>query len=208
MDKKAAQSNLFIIFHLLVLFIITIITSANTRLFGSVLAAFVYYIILAALPVFLYIGVIERQNPWKALGFANQPLKGTAYGLLIGGVIFAAFFALGRWAKIDTAENPPVTWLLVLGSITAGVAEEVLFRGFVLPRMMAQVPFIKANILSSMLFAALHVAALAESGLLMIPQLVLLFIISLWLGYLYKKTRLLWTVIWVHMLYNAAILML
>ncbi len=207
MDRKTAHANLFITFHLLILFLITFLTAWTTQTQKNPWMAFVYYLGLVALPVFLYVWLYEKKNPWKELGFARQPLLGMAAGLVIGGVVLGVFLIIDLFSKPYLPGTAPISLLIILGTVATGFAEEVLFRGFVLPRMMAQMTFIKANIFSSGLFAVLHAAVLVQLGAGMVPKLILLFVISLWLGYLFKRTRSIWTVIWVHILYNFAVLL-
>lgn len=183
-----------------------IVVSAKTQFFSNPWVAFVYYLFFVIAPVFLYIIFAERQRPFKALRMTHQPLRSSAIGILIGGVIWVVFFLLNRFGPEQTTINTGVSFLLIVGTVFAGFAEEILFRGFILPRLMTQMTFVKANIFSAILFAALHTAALLQAGALLIPKIILLFIISLWLGYLFKKTRSLWTTIWVHVLYNLAVL--
>jgi len=205
MDRKTANANLFITFHLLLLFLFSLFAAKGTGMLGQPIGAYLYYSFLVLSPVFLFIWLAERQSPWTQLGLNHAPLKGMGVGVIIGIMICAAFIG----SDLIVGKTPLVTsapWYMVLGAIFVGLAEEVLFRGFVLPRMMTQMTFVKANIFSSLLFMALHIARLFQAGAAEIPSLILIFIISLWLGYLYKKTRSVWTVMLVHALYNLAVL--
>ena len=206
MDRKTANTNLFIIFHLLGLFLLTLLASSKTQVLGNSWVAFFYYLVLVILPVVVFVLLAEHQNPWTALGLGQNPMRGSAVGLLIGGVVLAVFLLSKRFGISPAQTDTKLSLFLIFGTIFAAFAEELLFRGFILPRMMTQMTFIKANILASVLFAGLHAAALLQDGTLIIPKIILLFIISLWLGYLYKKTQSVWTAVWVHVLYNLAIL--
>ncbi len=205
MDGKTARSNFFIIGHLLILFLISAILTTNSQLLSNPWVAFAYYLLLVILPVLVFIRIFEHGRPWIELGFTSRPLKGIAIGLIIGGVIGGIFFLLGHF--VFKKSGASTTWLAVLGTGFAGCAEEILFRGFILPRMMNQMAFVKANILVSLLFAALHAAALMVSGTAILPQMVLLVIVSLWLGYIFKKTRSIWAVMLTHALYNLSVLL-
>ena len=89
-----------------------------------------------------------------------------------------------------------------------GVLEEIPMRGFYLQKFESRMGFLKANILSSLLFTSLHVFDLIQDEANLVFSLALLFIVSLWLGYIFKKTKSLWTVIIVHSIYNLAVYIL
>ena len=83
--------------------------------------------------------------------------------------------------------------------ILAGPFEEIPFRGFYLKEFSDRWGFVRANILSSAMFAALHLRAFSPRELL---NCGLLFFISMWLGYLYKRSDSLWAPVIVHSAYN------
>jgi membrane protease YdiL (CAAX protease family) len=87
------------------------------------------------------------------------------------------------------------TWLLIFGCITAGVTEELLFRGFMLPRLQSALNSkVAAIIISTLSFAALHYQYQSWR------EIVGPFFIGLIFAVHYQKYRNIKTVIIVHIL--------
>lgn len=83
--------------------------------------------------------------------------------------------------------------LLGLGLIVAPAAEEILFRGILLPLLMKRLGAGPAVILSSALFALIH---------LHVPSFFPLFVLAAGLALAYIYTRSLWVPIMMHALFN------
>jgi len=87
-----------------------------------------------------------------------------------------------------------ITLLIFAIAIMAPIVEEVLFRGFLQNALAKYVPFWAAILLSSFLFAVVHLQPYAIPGLMSL---------SLAFGYLYHRTGSLRTNIILHMVNNA-----
>ncbi len=86
---------------------------------------------------------------------------------------------------------------LFVVSIAAPVAEEIFFRSFLLAGLMKRFGAIIATILSSALFAAVHIPSIG------IGIIVPVFILGMALAVIYLWTRSVWSCIIVHGLHNA-----
>jgi membrane protease YdiL (CAAX protease family) len=142
---------------------------------------------------------------WRALGLRSfrGRMVGLGCGLMILSSIFNLFYGLflalfGLQAQIDLApifaELDSPWWLLAGGVIVAPVAEEVFFRGFVFAGLRQRYDWKKAALISSALFAVIHVTPTA-----MIP----IFILGLIFAYLYHHSNSIWPAILMHVSTNA-----
>ena len=142
---------------------------------------------------------------WKALGLRS--FRGSMVGLGCGLMIlsfgfnlfyslFLALFDLQMQADLVPvfAELSSPWWLLAGGVIVAPVAEEVFFRGFVFAGLRQRYDWKKAALISSALFAVIHVTPTA-----MIPVFILGFIFA----YLYHRSNSIWPAILMHVSTNA-----
>ena len=106
---------------------------------------------------------------------------------------------LGHWAA------------LLLTLPIACLAEEVLFRGFLLRKAWALMGFWPANVLTAGLFAAIHWPGWLASGGLRAELAMMslsVFAVGLLLGNVLKLTGSLWPCVLVHILNNAAVSLL
>ena len=142
---------------------------------------------------------------WKALGLRSfrGRMVGLGCGLMILSFAFNLFYSLflalfGLRAQVDLvpifAELSSPWWLLAGGVIVAPVVEEVFFRGFVFAGLRQRYDWKKAALISSALFAVIHVTPTA-----MIP----VFILGLIFAYLYHRSDSIWPAILMHISTNA-----
>ena len=128
---------------------------------------------------------------------------GLGCGLMILSSTFNLFYSLflalfGLRAQVDLvpvfAELESPWWLLAGGVIVAPVVEEVFFRGFVFAGLRQQYDWKKATLISSALFAVIHVTPTA-----MIP----VFILDCIFAFLYHRSNSIWPAILMHVSTNA-----
>ena len=159
--------------------------------------------------------VSRRGGTWRQLGF--RPFPPWAH-LLAGAVILIAFvinvfYALAIWTlglerfrPLGARELLPLFgeggWALAIGLMLAGViaplAEEMFFRGFVFMGLLRPLGFNGALIMSSLLFAVVH---------LQIMTVLPIFALGCLLGWLYYRSGSLWPSILVHATYNSIALL-
>ena len=142
---------------------------------------------------------------WRALGFRGfkGQMIGLGCGLMVLSFGFNFFYSLFL-ALFDLrmqVDLVPVfaelssPWLLLTGGvIVAPVVEEVFFRGFVFAGLRQQYDWKKAALVSSALFAVIHVTPTA-----MIP----VFILGCIFAYLYQHSGSIWPAILMHVSTNA-----
>jgi hypothetical protein len=99
--------------------------------------------------------------------------------------------------------------LVILGTLASSFFspefEELLFRGFVLPKLNESLPFWPANLLQAALFAAIHWPNWLWVGGLhwsLVPPSISIFILGVLLGWLTRRTNSIWPAVVVHMVNN------
>lgn len=163
------------------------------------------HLLLMALPAILYVVVVDRRNPLEYLKLTTKPGRGVVWGVAISAAFIAAhvaYFIVRRGTDFSRVDWPAGLNALSL----AVVAEEVLFRGFVLQKLDEVMGFWKANILTSILFVAIHLPGWLliahKSGAEMIALSASIFGLSLLFGYSLKKAGSLLAPILVHVANN------
>ena len=158
--------------------------------------------------------VLYRQ-PVNTLGFVKiYGLKPYAFAVgmwLMALTVLMFWIAALNWLKLDFLLPPDtaqqvmdkaggnlITTLILVG-IVGPIAEEIFFRGFVLPGLMKKFGVTRSLLLSSLLFGIFHFDAGA-----IVPT----FILGLALGWVYLKTGALWPAIFAHGLHNSLAIML
>ncbi|MBM4465802.1 MAG: CPBP family intramembrane metalloprotease [Chloroflexi bacterium] len=160
---------------------------------------------LALLVPVWWLTVRKYNVGWRALGLRSfkGAMVGLGCGLMILSSIFNLFYSLflalfGLRMQVDLAplfaELDSPWWLLAGGVIVAPVVEEVFFRGFVFAGLRQRYDWKKAALISSALFAVIHVTPTA-----MIP----IFILGLIFAYLYHRSNSIWPAVLMHVSTNA-----
>ena len=166
-------------------------------------------ILVWTIPVFLFLIVVDNTNPLSALKLNTKPrlveVIFPSAALICYFVVTLVFeyFAHGR--SLDL--GPGAVGLLgSLGSVSISpISEEILFRGFILGKLSETTSFAKANVITSTLFIAIHLPNwLWVNGFQSwIPvKSGGIFILSLLLGWLVKKTDSLYPAIAGHIVNN------
>ena len=166
-----------------------------------------FYLVLVAMV--WYFSVRKYRAGWHTLGFrvpeSLWSFALAAYVLLVSLSLFAAY-------KLAT-DHLPVSWLrpgdvppeifghgierVVNGFavvVAAPVAEELFFRGFMLGGLVAAIGDLRAIVVSSALFAAMHAS---------VGTFIPLFMAGMLLAWLYLRTRSIWPPIAAHSTQNA-----
>ena len=111
-------------------------------------------LIVWILPIIAYIRLADRANPLHYLKLVDRWRTGTLVGLALAAAVFALSALRFGWPHIAWSA---VTWNSVLGtSLGIGFFEEIPFRGFMLQKLAARMGFGMANLISSLLFVAIH----------------------------------------------------
>jgi len=163
----------------------------------------------------LSFSVVLYRQPVNTLGFVKiYGLKPYAFAVgmwLMALTILMFWIAALNWLKLDFLLPPDtaqqvmdkaggnlITTLILVG-IVGPIAEEIFFRGFVLPGLIKRFGVTRSLLLSSLLFGIFHF----DPGAI-VPT----FILGLALGWVYLKTGALWPAIFAHGLHNSLAIML
>ena len=157
--------------------------------------------------------IFGERRPLSTIGFRplSLPLVAVAVGagvtlsLLVPllSVVVDAVFGAGPSDVMDLATQTPI-WVLTAGVVTAGVTEEILFRGYAIERLIAHTgrPWV-SGLTSLAVFVAIHLPTKSVAHVL---GLVLPLGLALTALYLWKRNLTL--VIVVHLLVNAPMIIL
>lgn len=174
-------------------------------------------VVSAIIQIGLLVLYLKKDNRYHRIGldsFGNMSFGRTvslAFALvltaMIANYVYATFVIPGIGMQADMAkmlaEIPRTPLNIGLGffaiAVAAPVVEELLFRGLLQNALARFVPIWGAILLSSLVFAAVHGQPYAIPGLMSL---------SIAFGYLYHRTGSLRTNIILHMLNNAAALLL
>ena len=153
--------------------------------------------------------MVLYREPLRALGFVKT--VGLGPYALAAGMWIIGLSALMFWVQIliwldidlllppDTAEKAldeaggSIVITLVLVGLLGPIAEEIFFRGFVLPGLINRLGVGRALVISSLVFGLFHI----DPGAI-VPT----FALGLALGWVYLKTRSIWPAIFAHGLHN------
>lgn len=159
-------------------------------------------LIIWTLPVLLLL-----KNPLDYLKLKQNVAKGLLVGLSIGlSLLLLRVLGLYLWKgtiDLDLQLNPHL-WLEVI--LFVGLSEEVVFRGFLLQKIEDISSFWTANIITTLLFILQHIPywiLLHKYELAQLPNLILSVLwLSLLFGFVFKKTKSLWSCIIIHSINN------
>ncbi|MEQ1755756.1 MAG: CPBP family intramembrane glutamic endopeptidase [Micropepsaceae bacterium] len=162
-----------------------------------------------AVPAFLMAYLFDCKTP-VAMGLTLRNavpdfLAGGTVGVFIFVVGLAGAF-LGGWAQYDPDFSKVSMPAMAIGalSMTLGAAgEEIMLRGYVLQELMSKFSMFTSVLVSSVIFAGLHLSALLHSPMALIGALNI-FAASVLLSLAYLATRSLWLPIGIHMGWNFA----
>ena len=166
---------------------------------------------LWVIPAGLYVFYRERKNllinlkvaspinwPELGIGFATSVL----YFVLVF-TVEKLYFGRTLTPLLHASAS---AWLVTFAQVFfSPISEEILFRGFVLPRLSERLPFWEANAIQAILFTAMHWPNwLWVNGFQtwIIVTSVSIFILALFLGWLLRQTNSIWPSIVVHIINN------
>lgn len=150
------------------------------------------------LPVFWYLRVVDRVDPFEYLRLRLRWRRGVAVGILVSLVNFA----LAAWRYGSPHWHPAaITWNSVLStSILIGFFEEIPFRGFMLQKLEESFGFWMAAVISSVLFVGIHVPGWILLGMMNASNLAFAFLFGMIMAVLLRYTRSLWAPVVAHSL--------
>lgn len=159
------------------------------------------------IPVFVYLKKLDQLDPFAYLKLNKKP-KDVIWTV---GAIFITALLLYILNHLLTGNEFVIAtgfsrWLNVV--LLAGLVEEIVFRGFILQKIVAFMKFYKANLLTALLFLLMHFPIWIATGLSLdffVSNSLKILILGLITGYLFKRSGSLWTAIAFHTAYNLLI---
>jgi len=147
----------------------------------------------------------------KDVGFAVIGLFGMLIALVgVGFIIQTLGAEAAEHGTVETMENNPnlALYMAFLSIIAIGPAEETLFRGVIQTRLKESFSVWGAIVSTNVIFALVHIPAyggLGAGAQELATTLVILFTISLSLGWLYERSNNLFVPMLTHGLYNSTL---
>lgn len=160
---------------------------------------------LWTLPAMLLVRHEERQSALDFLKLRKGWRRGLLFGLGLGAVLSAYLIAVSLPGGFDF--DPGFAWgKWTSGVLLIGFTEEIVFRGYILQRLAARLPFRRANLVTSFLFVLIHVPRWIRDdraiGLGLLGAALFLLAFSLLLGWILKKSDSLWACMLAHAIGN------
>jgi hypothetical protein len=158
------------------------------------------------LPVLVVVRYVDRQDPLAYLKLRGNIRPGVLYGLLAG-VLLATYLVGQRLVAGFHGFDLGFAWSQWIGGVVlVGVTEEVVFRGFVLQRLLTVTRFRWANLVTSFLFLLIHFPRWIRDGQMasaeIIGAILYVFAFSYLQGYLLKRSGSLWSCFLSHAIGN------
>lgn len=193
--RKSIITIAFLVSHLAMAIFIMLFVSTGKNTIVDFIHNLFFYITIFVVPTIIFILKFIHKNPITYLNLKPKSLKPILIGFGICAFITLIFSITNKFQfKLDK-----INFLILCGTMLAGVFEEIPFRGLYQTILKKRYGFIKANIITSILFMLLHIKFILSGNIL---QLIMLFFIGLWLGYIYEKTESIWAPIMVHSTFN------
>jgi membrane protease YdiL (CAAX protease family) len=148
------------------------------------------------LPVFLYLRYVDGVDPVGYLKLKHHVRRGVAVALLL-----TAINLVGSIARFGLPHPTMqrVTWNSMLGtSFLVGFIEEIPYRGFMLQKFAERVDFWLANLITSLLFLAVHLPGWMALHMLRADTATTSFIFSAVMAIAFRYADSLWAPIVTH----------
>lgn|SRR5690606_10833717 len=160
-------------------------------------------------PIIILVKLVEKKEPLKFLGLRENLSKGFGWATWVSFALVIYFIMVNLlFSQTELNLNLGLhTWLNTV--ILVGITEEIVFRGFILRKLMQQFTFWKANSITALLFLTIHFPIWFHHGLFESPGILFtfiqVFIIGFIFGLIYRKSNSLWSVIIIHSVYNLGV---
>lgn len=176
------------------------------HLFGDTTAGFLTALIKISIwivPVWLYIKYYLKTNPIGYLKININVKKGVFWGVALS-LLLGLYFVFKTYMLNNQTFNLILSFDNYLNAILlVGITEEIVFRGLILQEISKRLPFWNANLITSFLFLAIHYPIWIYSGdFFNLWSHIYVFLLGLILGFVFKKTSSLWSVVILHSFHN------
>ena len=141
----------------------------NRMFLNQLLNAIIQVLLFSLVPLLWWLVTARKKVAffdWLGLRWPKNVNTRTLWGSIV--LVMVVCFVIGEvavWARgdVDAAESAyqgmglgALPTVLVDAFLQTGLSEEILFRGFLLKRLMAKWGFVVANIVQALIFGALH----------------------------------------------------
>jgi uncharacterized protein len=204
---KSKKLIIFILFFIALWFIRVLLyglwENKIEDIYLSIIVSAFFKFSIWVIPTFLYIKFIDHKNPFEFLKFTTSLKKGLLWSFVI--IIIGGFYqCIALYFKLDIFKFSLPG--LVSTVLLTPVFEETLYRGFLYNKLREITSDWKANLAQSVLFVYIHVPGWIilqhMSAKEMISSIVSIFILSLALGFLIKRTNSIYPSIVLHAVNN------
>lgn len=190
-------------------------TSASHPWLTAILSSNLHIVVIADLATLLILGLLlsrEGSGLRQLLGRirpGRDALVGAGTGLaLLLAFLIASFVgnlaAYGGPPPPQTATATPPLWFgiwsITVMPVTVAFAEELLYRGYLLPRIRARIGLLPAIVVVSLAFGIQHAGLSASSGQAVLARVITTFLLGIVLAVAMTKLKRLWPLIIGHWL--------
>lgn len=156
----------------------------------------IFRFLICVLPVFLYLKYVDKVNVFEYLQLKQYWKRGVVVGFTAVAIFLLIIIAIIGMPNLSSAH---ITWNNILStSILIGFFEEIPFRGFVLKKLQERLSFWLSMIISSILFAGMHVPGWILFNSFTLFDAVFTFVFGVLMVIILKYSKSLWGPIVAH----------
>jgi CAAX protease family protein len=147
-------------------------------------------------PIWLYLRFVDRVEPMNYLKLKQHVARGLVVAIAVTAVNFGG--SIARFG-LPHPTMDRVTWNSVLGtSFLIGFIEEIPYRGFMLQKLAERLNFSIANLITSILFVAIHLPGWMALHAVRADTTATIFVFSLVMAVIFRFSKSLWAPIVAH----------
>lgn len=163
----------------------------------------ILYVFLILMPIYFFIRKKRNSNVFDYLKLKENCYKGILIGCFITFLYVGLFVLKGMISNnLNINLNIGAKWLY---GLSVGFLEEIPIRGFLLRIFEEKYSFVKANILTTLIFVVFHFPNWIIGGADIIQGMISVSVVSMIFGYLVKEYDSLWITIICHSVFNISI---
>jgi len=160
---------------------------------------------LFVIPVILYLKLKDKVNPLVYLKIKGNSKQGIKVAVIVSSIFIILLIVKNAITGFNSFHlNLGVLWV---NGLLVGFFEEIPFRGFILQKLSNHMKFWKANLITTIIFVLIHIPTWINSNTDIIRSAINISMVSLALGYLFKKYKSLWIPIICHSIFDLSIWM-
>jgi uncharacterized protein len=154
-------------------------------------------------PVCIFVKYFFNTSPLNYFNLNINVKRGLFWGIVLS-LLVGLYFTIVVYIVNDKTFH----FLLPLDDyldefLVVGIAEEMMFRGFILKEINRKLSFWKANVITSLLFLLIHYPIwIHNAEFFVVWNHLDIFLIGFIFGFIYKKTGSLWSVLLLHSFYD------